>query len=214
MKKLLYIIANSKPENISSSRKVSRKFVDEFLKLNFDYELEEINLYDIELPNLTYKCFENRNTPISNIDHLSEKEKKDIKKITNLCDQFLSADIYVVAAPMWSILFPAPLKQYLDCIILNNKTVKISQDEIKGLLYDKDRSMIYVQSSGGPIPWILNKKLNHGGTYLHDIFKFLGIKDFVELNVDHTGFTEEEKEKAEQKAIDKINGFVERFSDK
>lgn len=214
MKKLLYIIANSKPENISSSRKVSRKFVDEFLKANFDYELEEINLYDIELPNLTYKYFENRNTPISNTDHLSEKEKKDIKKITNLCDQFLSADIYVVAAPMWSILFPAPLKQYLDCIILNNKTVKISQDEIKGLLDDKDRSMIYVQSSGGPIPWILNKKLNHGGTYLHDIFKFLGIKDFVELNVDHTGFTEEEKEKAEQKAIDKINGFVERFSDK
>ena len=214
MKKLLYIIANSKPEDMSSSRKISRKFVDKFLKANFDYELEELNLYDITLPNLTYKHFESRNTPISNTEHLSEKEKEDFKKVNALCDQFLSANIYVIAAPMWSILFPAPLKQYLDCIILNNKTVKISPNEVKGLLDDKDREMLYVQSSGSPIPWFLNRKINHGGTYLRDIFKFIGIKDFVELNIDHTGFTPNEKEIAEQKALSKIDGLVERFSGK
>ncbi len=51
---------------------------------------------------------------------------------------------------------------------------------------------------------IMNKGLN----YVEDIIKFMGIKKFEELLVDGTGFTEEEKQEAISKAIDKIDDVI------
>jgi len=64
--------------------------------------------------------------------------------------------------------------------------------------------MVYIQSSGGNIPWILRKVLNKGLNYVEDIMSTIGIKRFEELLVDGTGFTEKEKNEAIAKAIDNV----------
>ena len=51
---------------------------------------------------------------------------------------------------------------------------------------------------------IMNKGLN----YVEDVIKFMGIKKFEELLVDGTGFTEDEKIEAINKAIDKIDDVI------
>ena len=104
MKKLLYITVNSKPEELSSSKTVGRAFVNRFLEEHNDFKLEEIDLYDVNIPRLQYRYFEKRNTLINEDarNDLNEKDKKDVEKIISLCDQFRSADVYVIAAPMWS----------------------------------------------------------------------------------------------------------------
>lgn len=51
---------------------------------------------------------------------------------------------------------------------------------------------------------IMNKGLN----YIEDIMKFMGIKKFEELLVDATGFTEEEKQEAINKASSKIDDVI------
>ncbi|WBW96709.1 FMN-dependent NADH-azoreductase [Oceanirhabdus sp. W0125-5] len=201
MKKLLYITCNSKPENISASKTVGREFINAFLEKNNDFELKEIELYDINIPRLHYKYFKGRNEIVDEqvYDKLSEDEKKEVARIVELAKEFKDADFYVIAAPMWSLLFPAPLKEYLDCIIQQDITIKIEPNDIRGLLDDKCRTMVYIQSSGGPVPWLLERKINHGGTYLKDIFKFLRIKHFHEIFVDNTQFTEEQEHKAVEK---------------
>ena len=201
MKSLLYITVNSKPENLSVSKTVGRVFVNEFIENNNDIELKEIDLYDVSVPKLKYQYFKDRHTLVdtTSINKLTQEEQKDVARIKELAEEFKKADIYVLAVPMWSMMFPSPLKEYLDCVIQNDITVKISPEEITGLLNDKERKMIYIQSSGGPVPWILEKKMNHGGTYLKDLFKFVGIKDFYEILVDNTGFTEKETRKAIEK---------------
>ena len=45
MKKLLYISVNSKPEDLSASKTVARKFINKFLQKNKDFQVEEIDLY-------------------------------------------------------------------------------------------------------------------------------------------------------------------------
>jgi FMN-dependent NADH-azoreductase len=50
LKKLLYIIGNSKSEEESSSRTVSRKLVNAILKKVPEVELEELNLYEESYP--------------------------------------------------------------------------------------------------------------------------------------------------------------------
>lgn len=210
MKKLLYITVNSKPENMSASKTVGRAFVNRFIELHNDFKVEELDLYETTLPRLQYQYFEKRNCLIEKEDFnkLNKKGQDEIHQIVKLIDQFKEADMYVIAAPMWSLSFPAPLKEYIDCIIADGRTIEISEDKIEGLLNDKQRGMVYIQSSGGPVPWILKAVMNKGLNYVESIMKVAGIKRFEELLVDGTGFTEEEKQNAIDKGLEKIDGII------
>ncbi|MBH1940777.1 NAD(P)H-dependent oxidoreductase [Mobilitalea sibirica] len=214
MKQLLYITCNSKPENMSASKTVGRAFVDSFLKNHRDYELKEIDLFDLHLPRLNYKYYKDRNSLVDGDDYnrLTQDEKIEVDRIKELATEFTKADTYVIAAPMWSLMFPAPLKEYLDCIIQKDISIKMGPGDIGGLLDDKERNMVYIQSSGGGIPWFLERKMNHGGTYLKDIFKFIGIKNFYEVLVDSTGFTKEELHDAVEKGKQDAKTIAEKIA--
>ena len=164
MKKLLYISVNSKPENLSSSKTVARKFINRFLERNKDFQVEEVDLYKDHIPRLEYQYFEKRNSIIKEEDakQLDDKDQKEINKIRELCDQFVDANVYVISAPMWSLSFPAPLKEYIDCIIQDQKTITFENNKPEGILNDIDRTVVYIQSSGGNIPWILKPVMNKG----------------------------------------------------
>ncbi|MCY6369448.1 FMN-dependent NADH-azoreductase [Clostridium ganghwense] len=214
MKKLLYITVNSKPEEMSTSKTVGRKFVNHFLAKNTDYVVEELDLYNEDIPEVNHKLFKNRAETVSGAEYdaLSEEDKRAVDRINVLCDQFLSADTYVVAAPMWSVSFPARLKRYVDCIVLNNKVIKISQEEVTGLLNDKERDMVYVQSSGGVYPKLFSGNFNHGVDYFHDIFKFLGISKFEKILVQGVDMEDVGKDEAISRAYDDIDKVVEKLS--
>jgi len=210
MKKLLYITVNSKPEKLSASKTVGRELVNKILDKYSDFELEELDLYKCHIPRLEYQYFEKRNCMINENDFnkLSEKEQEEVHTMVKLADQFKSADLYVITSPMWSLSFPSPLKEYIDCIVMEGTTIHIENNQVEGLLTDKERGMIYVQSSGGSIPWFLRIVMNKGLNYVHDIMKFIGIKRFEELLVDGTGSTEEERIDSIHKAIKKIDSVI------
>ena len=214
-KKLLYISVNSKPENLSSSKMVARKFINKFLERNGDFKVEEVDLYKEHIPRLEYQYFKDRNCVITEEDakKLPEKDQKEIRKIRDLCDQFISAQMYVIAAPMWSLSFPAPLKEYIDCIVQEEKTISFEKGKKpKGLLDDKERAVVYIQSSGGNIPWILDPIMDKGENYVAQIMKAMVIKNVQELKVDATGTTEEERENAIREAEEKIDSILDRIN--
>jgi len=213
MKKLLYIIGNSKSEELSSSRTVSRRLINAILQKVPDVQLEELNLYEEHIPQLKGCYFESRSAVVSSEvrNKLSVEEQNEVAVIEHLCDQFREPDIYILASPMWSLSFPAPVKEYLDCIIQSGKTIAFDNNKPHGLMNDKHRVFIYVQSSGANIPWILKPALSKGLNYVHDIIKFIGINAFDELLVDGTGTTEEERQSAIQTATDKIPQLVEKL---
>ncbi|MEA5040302.1 MAG: NAD(P)H-dependent oxidoreductase [Clostridiaceae bacterium] len=213
MKKLLYIIANSKTEEQSSSRTVSRRLVNAILEKDADIQLEELNLYEDHIPQLKGCYFESRSAIVSAEarSKLSRQEQKEVARIEQLCDQFQAADLYVLAAPMWSLSFPAPVQEYLDCIIQAGKTIAFENDKPYGLMDDKKRAFIYVQSSGASLPWLLKPALSKGLNYVHEIMKFIGIQTFEELLVDGTGTTEEERQEAIKTATEKIPQLVEKL---
>ncbi|HHY77153.1 MAG TPA: FMN-dependent NADH-azoreductase [Clostridiales bacterium] len=214
MKKLLYITANSKPEKLSASKTVGRYFVNRFIAKNPDYIVEELDLYTEYIPEINHIIFTKRAEPVSGAeyDKLSEKDKETVNRINALCDQFISADTYVIAAPMWSLSYPSVLKRYIDCIILNDKVIKVSPEEVTGLLDDKERTMVYIQSSGGKYPKLLSGKFNHGIEYFEDLFKFLGIKRFEKILVEGVDDPDIGREKAITKACQDIESIIEKLS--
>lgn len=183
MKKLLYIIVSSKPEALSSCQRGARIFLNCFLEKHPDYVVEELNLFHDQIPQPNHHHFLSR-AELINGDRflqLDESDQHIVNRMQQLCDQFKSADRYVIAAPMWTLSFPYKLKQYLDCLILNNQTISISPKGVKGLLHTKDRKAIYIQSSADIYPFrsislpIIGPRVNHGITYIYDVFRFLGI---------------------------------------
>lgn len=210
MKKLLYITANTKPEEQSTSRTVGRLLVNELQKRGEGVQLEELDLYQTHLPTLQYHYFSGRSTLISTAEimKLSKEEQKDIEQVLTLCDQFVGADWIVLAAPMWSLSYPAVVKQYLDCILMTGKTIAFKNEKPYGLLTDRPRSFVYVQSSGASLPWMLRPILNKGMSYVEDIMKFIGISGCYNLFADGTGTTEEERWQAIAKAKEKIEDLA------
>lgn len=214
MKKLLYISVNSKPEELSVSKTVAREFINRFLEKYQEFEVKEVDLYKEHIPRLKYQYFEDRNCIIKEeaAKKLSSEDQKEIQRIRELCDEFISADMYIIAAPMWSLSFPAPLKEYIDCIVQSEKTISFKKGKKpKGLLDDKYRALVYIQSSGGSIPWILDPVMDKGENYIAAIMKTIGINTVQELKVDNTGTTEEERSAAIEEAKDKIDIMLERI---
>lgn len=215
MKKILYILVNSKPENLSSSLTAGKFFIKHLIKKYPNYEVEELDLYSDHIPRLEYQYFDGPNRIIKEEDakNLPEKEQQEIRKIRELCDQFISADIYVIAAPMWSLSFPAPLKEYIDCIVQENLTISFPEKGKKpvGLLDNKPRAVVYIQSSGSEIPFVARPILNRGLDYIQDIMKFMGINQFERLLVDGTGTTEKERRAALAKAEEKVDKIIEKL---
>lgn len=213
-KKLLYISVNSKPEDLSSSKTVARAFINKFLEKYNDFHVEEVDLYKDHIPRLEYQYFESRNAIIKEEDaeKLDQKDQKEIKRIRELCDQFVDAQVYVIASPMWSLSFPAPLKEYIDCIVQVGKTIEFVNNKPKGLLDNQGRVLVYIESSGGKIPWILDPVMDKGENYVASIMRTLGIKKVEELMVSGTGTTEEERQEAISNAIEKIDEIINSIS--
>ena len=198
LKKLLYITASPKPETESVSKQAGRAFVGRVLTENPDYTLEELDLYSASLPEPNPHCFTERVSLVEGpaLDALSESDRAVVQRMDELCTQFVSADVYVIAAPMWNLSFPSQLKQYIDCILLNNRVIRITTSGVCGLLNDKPRKMVYIQTSGGVYPKILYGQLNAGVKYIHDLFHYLGIREFHKVLIQGTDMADIGKDRA------------------
>ncbi|MGL4346238.1 MAG: NAD(P)H-dependent oxidoreductase, partial [Cellulosilyticaceae bacterium] len=131
MKKLLYITASPSEESKSISKRFGRVLVNKYLETHPDYELEEVELYKTHIPELSprYLTDEVKLVQGPEYDKLSAEEKKEMAIIDELGNQFLEADTYIIASPMWDLSFPARLKMYIDCICLGGKVIAFGDEK-------------------------------------------------------------------------------------
>jgi FMN-dependent NADH-azoreductase len=211
MEKILLINVDTKPEKESVCKTLGRELTNKLLSTDHKYKLEELDLYTANLPEMSSAFVTDEAVLVTGEDYdkLSIENKKEVDRIDELCNQFLAADIYIIAAPMWSLSFPSRLKQYIDCIVLGNKLLYFPKGRNKPepLLNDKTRAMIYIQASGGDYPFWIENKINYGVDYCHDIFKGMGIKLFEKILIEGTVQYKDDKNKYLDKAhkdIDKV----------
>lgn len=211
--KLLYISCNPKPEEQSVCKTTARRFIDKCLDAKPNLCVEEMDLYNENIPEVSFDVFTHRATVKhpSPYEEIPPESQQKIDRLNFLCEQFLSADRYVIAAPMWSLMFPGRLKNYLDCIIQNHKVIEINDKCVKGLLDDIDRRMLYVQSSGGNYTGFITSRFDYGTDYLQMMFKFLGIKTFKSLPVEGTGTANQSVAKAIIRAEEEMQILIKDF---
>lgn len=85
--------------------------------------------------------------------------------------QFSEADVIVLAAPYWDLMFPAKVRAYLEEVTVAGITFQYNEDGIpQGLC--KAKRLLYVTTAGGPIIY------NFGFEYVKALAQgFFGISD-------------------------------------
>lgn len=171
---LLYIKANSKPTGVSRTFKISDAFIYDY-SLNYpDDDITTLDLYEENIEFLSGR-------DISNIFGPKNDQSKH-HPILKYAYQFLNADKYVIAAPMWNLSIPAILKAYLDYVCVTGITFRYTENGSVGLCTGK--KALYIVTRGGDYSNRPFSDFEMGEKYLKAIFAFLGITDFKTISAD------------------------------
>lgn len=179
MKKLLHIVATPRVDE-SRTLRVSEAFLDGIRKKYPVCEIDELNVAVQVLPALTVKIISGKYILLGGKE-LTKELKDAWKEIARHIERFLSADAYLISAPMWNFSIPYPLKQYIDIIVQPNYLFQYTNKGPQGLV--KNKKMAVITSRGGDYgkesPFYA---YDFQEPYLRAVFGFIGITDITFIN--------------------------------
>lgn len=128
MTNLLYINASPRGE-VSAANQASLIFTN---ALTNSVKVDRLDLFEAQLPEVTLEITAAKMKFAMGLD-LDDEEARQWSAITNLVSQFLEADSYLFAIPMWNFSIPYKLKQYIDLITHPGLTFTSDENGPKGL---------------------------------------------------------------------------------
>ncbi|WP_260293118.1 FMN-dependent NADH-azoreductase [Sedimenticola hydrogenitrophicus] len=166
-KRLLHIDSSARLTG-SDSRRLSARFVRQWLDNHPEYQVIERDLVGKPLPHLDETMLAAMMSPPE--QHTPEMARI-AERINLLIDEFLSADLVVLGVPMYNLGIPSTLKAYIDHIVMAGRTFAYTDQGAVGLVQDKP---VFIITARGGV---------HSGTatdqqapYLQTLFNFLGIR--------------------------------------
>lgn len=193
MDKLLHIIAAPRGAD-SRTLEVSRAFTDGLKKKYPSCRIDELNLFQEPLPELTLKMISGKYTLLSGRD-LSPEAQKAWEPVESHIRRFLSADAYLISSPMWNFNVPYPLKHYIDIIIQPKYLFRYTENGVEGLV--KNKKMTVITSRGGDYSLESHfHSYDFQEPYLRAVFGFVGITDVTFINAQPMDALGEKTQKA------------------
>lgn len=192
--RVLSIVANPKPVEQSASLKIERAFIEALRKKRSDAQFERVDVYRDEIPLLDEKFL-----PVFSGASAGDAEgARLLKRQQSLLEQFMVADLIVIASPMWNFSVTPMLKAYIDNILVAGKTFRYTEKGPVGTLSGK-RAVLCL-ASGGIYEGAL-AAYDHLGPYLRTVLGFMGITDIAEIRASGQGIDPETAKKSTDAAI-------------
>ena len=120
---------------------------------------------------------------------LAQADAGEAATAAAVMDEFLSADVIVVGAPMYNFGIPSQLKAWIDRVAVAGKTFRYTADGPQGLAGGKQ--VIVAATYGGKHP--VESGLNFVEPYLRQVFAFLGIDDVEFVSADGLSVSPEQR---------------------
>ncbi|HEX3843404.1 MAG TPA: FMN-dependent NADH-azoreductase [Steroidobacteraceae bacterium] len=121
--------------------------------------------------------------------------QQDVARGQDALEDFLSADIVVVGAPMYNFSVSSQLKAWIDRLAVAGKTFRYGPNGVQGLAGGK--KVIVASSRGGFYgPDTATAFLDHQETYLRGIFGFFGITDITFVRAEGLNVSAEQRKAA------------------
>ncbi len=156
--KLLHIDSSSLAGN-SVTRELTAAIVARWQDELPQVEVEYRDLDTNPLPHLTGRS-------------LAQADRAEADEAARTMEQFLSADVLVIGAPMYNFSIPSTLKAWIDRIAVAGKTFRYTQKGPEGLAGGKK---VVIASGRGGIH--TGSPTDFQEAYLRQVFGFLGVTD-------------------------------------
>lgn len=112
----------------------------------------------------------------------------DLEASRTALEEFLSADVVVIGAPMYNFSIPSQLKAWIDRLAVAGKTFRYTEKGPEGLAGGK--KVFVVSSRGGAYADTPIAFLDHQESYLRAVFGFLGITDITFIRAENVARSE------------------------
>ena len=131
-----------------------------------------------------------RNTSLDGIRYLDEAaidafftapaeltvgQKRTLEYSDRLVDEFLAADVLVLAVPMWNLSIPASLKAWIDMIVREGRTFAFTADGVAPLVPPGKRVFVFSARGGAYPAGSPLRTLDHQEPYLRSILGVIGL---------------------------------------
>lgn len=184
MSKLLYIEA-SPLKDISASIAVSNVFINSYKESHPNDQVEKIDLWDLELPEVNGDLLRAKYAVMRGQPHTMEQANA-WKEVVMLVERFKSADKFVFSLPMWNFGIPYQLKHFIDLLTQPGLTFSFSPDEgYKGLVTNRPAAIICARggqyAKGTPM-----EAFDFQMPYMENWLKFIGFTELWPIAVEPT----------------------------
>ena len=141
--KVLRVLANPKTVDNSASLKVEAAFTAALKDKHPEAQILTIDVYKDEIPLLDAKLLPAFfGAPPADAETARRRERQKA-----ILDQFLAADLLVIATPMWNFNAPPMLKAFIDTILVAGKTFQYTATGPVGLATGK-KAVLCIASGG------------------------------------------------------------------
>lgn len=200
MSKLLYVKANVKNEGESRTFMISERFMEVYRQEHPEDEIITLDLYKEGIDFLSQEGVSmHRPKPGEGKDH----------PILKYAYQFLEADKYVFAEPLWNLGIPAILKAYFDYICVTGITFKYTAEGPVGLC--QGRKAVNITARGGQYSEGPFAEFEMGDRYIRTLLRFLGITDYTTISAENLDVIGMDVEAIVGKAIEEAVLLAKRF---
>ncbi|MGE4313543.1 MAG: FMN-dependent NADH-azoreductase [Pseudobdellovibrionaceae bacterium] len=186
--KLLHIDSAITGEK-SVTRKLSADIVSQLKAQVLDLE---VTYYDLDAQPFAF---------LSSAAFTDEKEKQEGERALQ---DFLSADIVVIGAPMYNFGLPAQLKSWIDRVAVSGRTFRYTADGPVGLAGGKQ---VYVASARGGVYSGELSFLDHQEAHLKAVMGFMGIHDVTFIRAEGVNMGPDIAAQAFEKAATEIKSL-------
>jgi FMN-dependent NADH-azoreductase len=213
MKQVLFIKGHPATVTTSVSLQLAEHFIKAYKAQNPDDVVTTIDLYHENIPMIdadVLSAWEKSRTGRKSETTLGEASKTH--RLNELSDQFLAADKYIFAAPMWNLSYPPMVKAYVDgAVVVQGKTFTYSPKGPVGLLQGKHKKAIILEASGGQYTGTPMESRTDASNYLRDMLNFIGIDDVEIITAEGMTQFPDKRESLINAANDKAVAFASSF---
>ncbi len=197
MSKLLYIESSPRKAR-SKSINVAKSFLDTYKASHPNDEVVTIDLWDKRLPEFDGYTIDAKYQVLHG-QGFDEAQANAWQAVVDICDEFKSADKYLLSLPMWNFGIPYKLKHYIDVIAQPGQTFTFDPATgYSGLVTGKPVAVVYARGGayGGEA-----SAMDHQKSYVEQILGFFGFTEIHPIVIEPTLATPDDVATTEAAAI-------------
>jgi FMN-dependent NADH-azoreductase len=213
MIKVLFIKGHPATAATSVSMQLADHFLVAYKDKNPGDTITTIDLYQDDIPLIDAEVLSAWNKlRTGHPDDVTSSERTKVQRLNTLADQFVAADKYIFAAPMWNLSYPPMVKAYVDAaVVVQGKTFGYNEQGVVALLHGKGKKALILESSGGNYTDTPMEDHTSASVYLKEMLNYIGVDDVEVITAEGMSQTPDKRDAIISAANAKATAFATSF---